>query len=121
MKKYKHFLNGRYVTEDKLLISPRDLGFSRSFAVFTVLKTYNSVPFKLKEHLLKLLESAEFIGLKHGYNLNKLVEIVKKTIKINKDGKEKSIKIILSGGVSNFMYQPIEQDDSNCYCGFVKV
>ena len=61
MKNYKHYLNGKYVTENKLLISPRDLGFTRSFAVFTKIKTHNGRPFKLEEHLSRLLKSAELI------------------------------------------------------------
>jgi branched-subunit amino acid aminotransferase/4-amino-4-deoxychorismate lyase len=105
MKKYKHYLNKKYVTEDKLLISPRDLGFMRSYAVFTKIKTCNGKLFKLKEHLLKLLKSAELINLKHDYNLKKLTKVVKKTIKVNKDEKEKTLKIILSGGISNTMHQ----------------
>ncbi len=108
MKKYQHYLNGKYVNEDKLLVSPRDLGFTRSFAVFTKIKTYNNKPFKLKEHLSKLLKSAELINIKHEYNIEKLRKIVKKTIDINNDGKEKTLKVMLSGGVSNFMYQSAE-------------
>ena len=105
MKKYQHYLNGKYVTEDKLLISPRDLGFMRSFAVFTVFKTYNEKSFKLKEHLKKMLKSAELINLKHNYTVHQLQKIVEETLDINKDGNEKTIKIILSGGVSDFVYQ----------------
>jgi len=29
-----HFLNGKFVDEDHLLISPRDLGYSRGYAAF---------------------------------------------------------------------------------------
>ena len=108
MNEYQHYLNGEYVTEDKLLVSPRDLGFTRSFAVFTKIKTCNGRPFKLKEHLLRLLKSARLINLEHVYDLDKLTKIVNETFDRNNDGKEKTFKIMLSGGVSDFMYQSAE-------------
>ncbi len=104
MQEYKHYLNGKYVNENELLISPRDLGFSRSFGVFDYLKTYNEKPFKLKEHIERLLNSAKLINLKHEYSLEGLINIVEETLHLNKDGNEKTIKIILTGGVSNYMY-----------------
>lgn len=108
MEGYKHYLNGKYVNENELLISPRDLGFTRSLAVFTKIKTCNGRPFKLKEHLLRLLKSAELINLNHDYNLERLTTIVKETVDKNNDGKEKTLKVILSGGISDFMYQSTE-------------
>lgn len=108
MKEYRHYLNGKYVTEAELLISPRDLGYMRSFGVFTVFKTYNQKSFKLKEHIDILLRSAELIGLKHSYNHNQLVEIVENAIKENHDGEDKTVKIMISGGPSNFVYQVAE-------------
>lgn len=108
MKDYKHYLNGKYVTEAELLISPRDLGYMRSFGVFTVFKTYNQKSFKLKEHIDILLCSAELIGLKHSYTHNQLVEIVENAIKENHDGEDKTVKIMISGGPSNFVYQIAE-------------
>mgnify|MGYP001578418065 CR=1 FL=1 len=105
MKECRHYLNGQYVTESKLLVSPRDLGFSRSFAVFDYLRTYNGGPFKLKEYLKRLLRSAELIDLKHNYSLEDLTKIVEEALDKNNDGNEKTVKIILSGGISNFMYQ----------------
>ena len=89
MKKYKHYSNGKYITEDKLLISPRDLGFTRSFAIFTKIKTYNGRPFKLQEHLFKLLKSAKLINLEHSHTLISLTKIVIETLNKNKDGNEK--------------------------------
>lgn len=105
MKRYQHYLNGRYVFEDELLVSPRDLGFSRSFGVFDYLRTYNGQPFKLKEHIERLLRSAELINLKHAYAMRQLVELVQDVLDKNNDGNEKQIKIMLSGGISDFVYQ----------------
>ncbi|TSC52670.1 MAG: D-amino-acid transaminase [Parcubacteria group bacterium LiPW_41] len=100
-----HFLNGKLVSEDGLLISPRDLGFTRSFGVFDYLRTYNSKPFMLERHLQRLLKSAELINLKHRYDLPQLISIVKTTLEKNTWSGEKAIKIILSGGVSDSLKQ----------------
>lgn len=108
MNEYLHYLNGIFVSEDKLLVSPRDLGFSRNFAVFDYLRTYNGIPFKLQEHLYRLLKSAELINLNHSYSLEFLTKLVQLTLDQNNDGNEKTLRIILSGGVSNFMYQSTE-------------
>ena len=132
MKKYKHYLNGKYVTEEKLLISPRDLGFMRSYAVFTKVKTYNCKPFKLQEHISKLLKSAKLINLKHDYNSEKLTVIIKKTLRVNNDGNEKTLKIMLSGGISDTMQQllkasliiiidPLKQRKAEIYTKGVKI
>ena len=105
MKGYRHYLNGKYVTEKDLLISPRDLGFTRSFAVFTKIRTYNGRLFKLEEHVRRLLRSAELINLNHEYTAAKLKRIIKKTLGRNADKRDKTFKAILSGGVSNHMHQ----------------
>lgn len=104
MSGYLHYLNGEYVAENKLLISPRDLGFSRGYGVFDYLRTYNGRPFKLEEHLARFLRSASAIELKHDYNLKQLIEIIRTTLEKNNDGKEKQLKVILSGGISTSMH-----------------
>lgn len=91
--------------EEELLISPRDLGFSRGFGVFNYLKTYNGKPFKLEENLERLMRSAKLVGLKHNYSLRQLVKIVRRLLAKNDDGNDKGIKIILSGGISNSLLQ----------------
>lgn len=101
-------MNGKYVTEDELLVSPRDLGFSRSYGVFDFLRTYNGRPFKIKEHLARFLRSAESINLDHNYTLEQLIKIVQNTLDKNNDEKEKQVKVILSGGISRSMYQEAE-------------
>ncbi|MDO8610452.1 MAG: aminotransferase class IV [bacterium] len=100
-----HFLNGKFVTEDQLIISPRDLGFSRGYAVADFLVTHNHQPFKLSEHINRLFKSAEIIGLKIPWNKTQLISWVIETLDKNDKNTEKMVKIILSGGVSHSMYQ----------------
>jgi len=106
MRKNIFYLNGRFVPEDKALISVYDLGLLRGYAVFDFLRTYNFKPFYLKEHLKRLLNSAKIIGLKHNYTIDNLEKIVIKTLSKNKHLKEAGIRIILTGGYSKDFITP---------------
>jgi branched-subunit amino acid aminotransferase/4-amino-4-deoxychorismate lyase len=99
-----HFLNGRLVSEKQLAISPRDLGFSRGFAIFDFLKTYpHHRPFKLQEHIDRLFHSASLIGLLIPWDKEQVQKWVIETLEANKSTEEKFIRIIISGGVSGTM------------------
>lgn len=99
------YLNGKLVPENQAKISVYDLGLVRGYAVFDFLRTYNSRPFYLDDHLKRLLNSAELIGLTHNYTLNSLRKIVLKTLKKN-NLKEANIRIILTGGYSKDFITP---------------
>lgn len=100
-----HFLNGKFVLEEDLLISPRDLGFTRGYAVTDFLVTHHHQPFKLSEHIDRLFKSAEIIGLQIPWNKTQINQWMRETLDKNDKDKEYAIKIILSGGVSKSMYQ----------------
>lgn len=107
-----HFLNGRFVSEEELLISPRDLGYTRGFAVFDFLRTYaHHRPFKLTEHIDRLFTSANAINLSVPYSKAELADIVLKTLAQNDTPNEKFIKIIVSGGVSDSL---VPAEPSTC-------
>jgi D-amino acid aminotransferase len=100
-----HFLNGKLVSADQLAISPRDLGFSRGYAVFDFLKTYpHHRPFKLQEHIDRLFHSADLIGLRIPWSKEEIRNWTLKTLLANETQEEKFIRIIISGGVSNTMF-----------------
>lgn len=98
----KHFLNGKTVSEEELLISPRDLGFTRGYAVFDFLITYNGKPFKLDSHIDRLFNSADLINLKIPWTKDQIKKWIKKTLAANPPG-EKTVKIIISGGLTDFI------------------
>ena len=100
-----HFLNGKFVTEEKLLISPRDLGFVRGYAVADFIVTYNNKPFKLSEHIDRLFKSAEIIGLRIPWSKIQIVNWAKETLDKNDKDAEKTLKIVLSGGISHSLHQ----------------
>ncbi|NTU47015.1 hypothetical protein HGA88_05300 [Candidatus Roizmanbacteria bacterium] len=98
-----HFLNGTFVAEHELLISPRDLGFVRGYAVTDFLVTYNHKPFRLADHVVRLFESAEIIGLHIPWSKAQVEQWMQKTVDRNDQMGEITIKTIVSGGVSHSM------------------
>ncbi len=102
-----HFLNGKFVTEAELLISPRDLGFTRGYAVADFLVTSNGLPFKLSEHIERLFISADIIRLKIPWSKEIITAWAKETLNKNAEPKEKTLKIIISGGIAHGMHQAI--------------
>jgi branched-chain amino acid aminotransferase len=99
-----HFLNGKFISEDELVVSARDVGFSRGYAVFDFLITYSHHrPFKLSRHIDRLFNSAHYIGLKTPWSKEQVSQWVLETLEKNESEAEKSIKIIISGGVSDTM------------------
>jgi branched-chain amino acid aminotransferase len=100
-----HFLNGKFVKEEDFLISPRDLGFVRGYSVAEFIVTNNHKLFKLSEHIERLFNSANLIGLKIPWSKEQIKEWVNETLNRNDKDSEVTIKIIISGGVSRSMYQ----------------
>lgn len=100
-----HLLNGKFVSEDELLISPRDLGFARGYAVADFLVTHNRRPFKLSKHINRLFHSAKVIGLKIPWSKTQISNWVKATLAKNDQIAEKTIKIFITGGVSKTLRQ----------------
>lgn len=96
-----HFLNGEFVKEENLLISPRDLGYSRGYGVFDFLITYNQRPFLLDKHINRLFSSAKKLSLTIPWSQKVVSEWVLQTLKKNSHilG-EKVIRISISGGVA---------------------
>jgi branched-chain amino acid aminotransferase len=105
MSELIHFLNGKFVAEEKLLISPRDLGFVRGYAVNDYIVTFHHKPFKVPEHIDRLFRSAAIYNLQIPWSKEQVISWVYETLEKNDKESEKTLKIILSGGVSSSMYQ----------------
>lgn len=101
-----HFLNGKFVGEDGLLMPIRDLGFARGYAVFDFFITYPTHrPFMLDAHIDRLFNSAKLIELDVPWKKSTVRQWVLDTLSKNRDTSEKAIKIILSGGISQSLAQ----------------
>lgn len=102
-----HFLNGKFVSEKELLISPRDLGYSRGYGVFDFLRTYQQRPFLLQKHVDRLFHSAEAIALSIPWSKEQVCEWISATLEANKTiNAEKVVRITISGGSSPTLTPP---------------
>jgi len=96
-----HFLDGKFVNEEQLLISPRDLGFSRGYAAFDFMITSGGRPFMLDRHIDRLFNSCETISLNVPWSKQQVADWVQQTVDVNELGNEDMVmKIIISGGSS---------------------
>lgn len=96
-----HFLNGQFVDEDHLLISPRDLGYSRGYAAFDFMITSGGRPFMMERHMDRLFNSCQAISLHVPWSKQQVADWVQETVDTNDLGDEDMVmRIIISGGSS---------------------
>ncbi len=96
-----YFINGQFVSDDKSLISVKDIVVLRGFGVFDFLITYSKRPFHLQEHVQRLENSASYIGLEIRHTNDQICEIVAETVRQNPHHTESAIRIVYSGGISS--------------------
>lgn len=99
------FLNGEFVPKHEAKVSVYDHGYLYGDGVFEGIRVYSGNVFRLKEHLVRLFESAKSILLEIPYTLEELTELVAETIRKNKlsDG---YIRLVVSRGTGNLGLDP---------------
>ena len=95
------YIDGQYVNEDKCTLSVKDIIVLRGFGVFDFLITYNKRPFHLKEHVQRLENSANKIGLTIRHTNDEICAVVEETIRRNPHHDESNIRIVYTGGISS--------------------
>lgn len=99
------FLNGEFVPKNEAKISVYDHGYLYGDGVFEGIRVYSGNIFRLKEHLLRLYESAKSIMLEIPYTLEEVTNIVVETIRKNKLSNG-YIRLVVSRGVGNLGLDP---------------
>jgi branched-chain amino acid aminotransferase len=99
------FLNGEFVKKEDAKVSVYDHGFLYGDGVFEGIRVYSGNVFRLKEHLVRLYESAKAIMLNIPYTLEEMTAIVVDTIRQNQllDG---YIRLVVSRGPGNLGLDP---------------
>ena len=80
----KVFINGKLIEKEKAKISVFDHGLLYGDGVFEGIRSYNSLVFKLKEHIDRLYESAHSIMLNIPMSKEQMIKAVINTLKANK-------------------------------------
>ncbi len=102
---YIYYLNGKYVAADEACLPINDLAIVRGYGVFDFLRTYNGVPFKLREHVQRLQKSAELIGLNLPWSTQEIEAIAQETFNRN-HLPDANIRIIVTGGIATDFITP---------------
>ncbi|MFD3446224.1 branched-chain-amino-acid transaminase [Microbacteriaceae bacterium 4G12] len=99
------YLNGEFVPKHEAKVSVYDHGFLYGDGVFEGIRVYSGNVFRLKEHLVRLYESAKSILLDIPYTLAEMTEVVAETIRRNEllDG---YIRLVISRGPGNLGLDP---------------
>lgn len=65
--------NGQFRPQTSASVSTTDLGFTRGYAAFELIRTYGYTPFYLKEHLERFKKNASALLLNYPDNVEKIV------------------------------------------------
>jgi branched-chain amino acid aminotransferase len=101
----KIYLNGKLVDEKDARISVFDHGLLYGDGVFEGIRSYNSLIFKLKEHIDRLYESAHTLMLKMPLSKKEMVDAVIKTLRANKL-KDAYIRLVVTRGEGDLGLDP---------------
>lgn len=80
--KFKYFShNGKVLPESRAAVSLKDKEYSYGFGVYETVRITNGVPYFLKEHVNRLIESAKIIDLVHGFDVDSIDKSVDELVK----------------------------------------
>lgn len=99
------FLNGKFVSEKKAVISAFDRGFLYGDGLFETIRVFNGQPFRWREHLERLQQGADFLKIKLPLAPDKLTAFAVALIAKNKIP-DALLRIALSRGVGAPGYLP---------------
>lgn len=103
MNRSLYYVNGNYMPAAEAALPLNDLGLVRGYGVFDLLRTYDGMPFKLREHVERLERSAQAIGLELPGSVDEIEAIARETYRRNSLANA-TIRIVVTGGASpNFM------------------
>lgn len=96
----KIYIDEKWVAPADAKVSVFDHGLLYGDGVFEGIRAYEGRAFRLKQHLERLYQSAEFISLKIPMTLSKLSSLVDEALRVNKL-KEAYIRLIVTRGVGD--------------------
>jgi len=101
----KIYLNGKFVDKEDAVISVFDHGLLYGDGVFEGIRSYDSLVFRLKEHIDRLYKSADAIELKIPMTKIEMIETVVKTLKTNRL-KDAYIRLVVTRGTGDLGLDP---------------
>ncbi|MDQ0287010.1 branched-chain amino acid aminotransferase [Desulfofundulus luciae] len=109
------YLNGEYVPEEKAVVSVFDHGLLYGDGVFEGIRAYHNRVFKLKEHIVRLYESARAIDLHIPLSQDEMTEVVLETCRRN-GLKDAYIRLVVSRGRGDLGLDPRKCPEPTIFC-----
>ena len=103
--KIKIYINGKFFKRNDAKISVFDSGFLLGDGVWSGIRYHNNKFLFLKEHLNRLFDDAKKINLKLHFSKKEFIDILSKTIRINKMSSDVHIRLVVSRGIKSTPYQ----------------
>ncbi|MGB4101775.1 MAG: aminotransferase class IV [Alphaproteobacteria bacterium] len=91
------YIGGKFVSRAELKVNPADFGFARGLTMFELVRVYGGVPFHLQDHLARLAQGAQALGIEVPLPLPELEHIVRDIIGRNRFA-HSAVKIYLTAG-----------------------
>lgn len=92
------YCDGQYVDEKDARISPFDHGFLYGMGLFETVRIYDGHPFLLDEHLLRLQNGLDEMGIGTNVRKDKIVHIIQELLRLNHI-RDARIRINYSAGI----------------------
>ena len=108
-KKPVYYVDGAYLPSDKAVIPVDDLAVLRGIGVCDLMRTVKGKPFLLRDHVTRLISSAQSSELSIRWPADEIEEIILETLKRNRvDNQtlEANIRTIITGGSSSDFITP---------------
>jgi branched-chain amino acid aminotransferase len=106
------YLNGDFVTREQATVSVFDHGYLYGDGIFEGIRAYDGCVFKLKEHLVRLYESAKSIMLHIPLSMEEMEKAVVETLTRNRL-RSAYIRLVVSRGVGDLGLDPNLCEKSN--------
>ncbi|MCE9545402.1 MAG: aminotransferase class IV, partial [Planctomycetia bacterium] len=103
------YIDGRFTTASEAKVSLLDRAYLFGDSVFDTLRTYQGVPFRLGQHLDRLMHSARVLGIPLHQNCAELAELTQETVR--RSGLDEAyVRITLSRGEGGRGLSPVGCD-----------
>lgn len=99
------YVDGKFVPAEQAVIPVDDLAVVRGIGVFDLFRTYNGKPLFIKEHVTRLIGSAQQINLELPWSHDQICQVALETLARN-DLEEANVRIIVTGGSSTDFITP---------------
>ncbi len=99
------FLNGQFVAEKKAAVPVNDRGFLYGDGLFETMRVYNGKPFRMAQHLERMVRGADFLKIKLPFTPKQLQQFGEELVQKNKMP-DSVLRVTLTRGPGERGYSP---------------